>query len=192
MCIDPSPTAIVVTHGSSAVLEETGATAAHAITPAATAAARRHHLRRRTMEATIVATSATAVAPPTVPTGTDPPKCARLHSTSPTCIAAGVQTSGPAQATSDGHASPRIAFGYATTRVADESGAHTSVSSAPKGCTVPKCIRTIGALVRNAAAEAAMAAPDASPRMPTSGDGACPSTSRGSQPSHRDRMGPAR
>ena len=163
-CIDPSPTATIVTRGTAASVPPGSACIGRHAAPMAMATAtrplvRRHHLRRNAIAPTMLVRSPSAEAGPTVPTGIDPPISSRQRSTSDTCISAGAQRSGPHHATSGGHASPTIAFGYAIASVADESGAQASVSSAPMGCTVPKCRSTSGALTRNAASEAATAVP---------------------------------
>ena len=93
---------------------------------------------------------------------------------------------------SGGQTAPMTAFGYASASVAVESGAHRSVSSVPKGCSVPKWTRTMGTLATKAASPEASARERNSPPMPT--QAGCPrlGSSRGIARSQRMRIGSAR
>ena len=85
-----------------------------------------------------------------------------------------------------------IAFGYAITSVAVESGAQARVSGTPSGCIVPKWLRAIGVLTRNVAMAAANAREANSPRIPVSGLNPRHTSSVGIQANHRKRTVGAR
>ena len=82
---------------------------------------------------------------------------------------------------------PRIAFGYAITSVAVDSGVQRNVSNVPTGCTAPKWAITTGVEIRNVATPAAIARDVNSPAIWTITDDPWSPRSFGIQSSHRVR-----
>ena len=191
-CAPPSPTANIVVSNRT-VFGRARCTHTHATT-----AINAHHpaIRTARIGGTNAAAIATNIAQP-IHNGVGSPDTAGPHtpidhSTSLICSHANNHTTHPSGETSGGHIAPTIAFGYATTSVAVDSGVHANVSSVPNGCTEPNRTSTTGRLAMNAARPAASAPAAICPANATHAEPRFRPRSSGIHASQRDLMCGAR